>query len=310
MRGIVIILIFVVIVILLSMNFIGRIKKDAFRKVILDERKDKDKMIKVLNERFFCDYKNYENLEYEHLEIESFDGFKLKGYYYNKYPKSDKVIIIHHGYTASHYVCVQFLDIFFDQGFNILLVDMRSHGDSEGKYITYGYKEQQDLDLWVDLIRSRIGKDGIIGLHGQSMGGATVLMYGGNYSNKIDFVIADCAYSNGKEILRYQFKQAEVPFFPVYNIVKRECKNKCGFDMDKISPIDCIKDKDIPVLFIHGTGDTVVPVTMSEKMFGIKIGNKNKLLIIPGAIHVGAYSKDKEAYVKAVRDFINNLGII
>lgn len=303
----IILIILVSIIILISMNFIVKIKKDAFRRVIMDERKDKHKMIEVLNERFFCDYKNYQSLEYENMEIMSADGFKLRGYYYNKYPDSNKVIIIHHGYTANHYVCVQFLDIFFDQGFNVLLVDMRSHGESEGQYITYGYKEQADLDLWVDLIRNKVGKDGIIGLHGQSMGGATVLMYGGNYSGKIDFIIADCAYSNGKEILRYQFKQAKVPFFPVYNIVNRECKDKCGFDMNKISPIDCIKDKDIPVLFVHGTGDDVVPVTMSEEMFKVKKGNKNKLLIIPDAIHVGAYSKDKNTYTKIVKEFINQV---
>lgn len=309
MKGTLIILVFLVIIILLSMNFIGKIKKKAFKKVILDDRKDKDKMIKVLNERFCCDYKDYENLEYEELEIVSHDGFKLRGYYYNKYKDSKKVMIIHHGYTANHYVCLQFLDIFFDEGFNVLLVDMRSHGESEGQYITYGYEEQKDLNLWVELIREKIGEDGIIGLHGQSMGGATVLTYGGNYSKKVDFIIADCAYSNGKEILRYQFKQEEVPFFPVYNIVNREIRKKCGFDMNKISPIDDIKDKDIPVLFIHGTADTVVPVTMSEEMFKVKKGNKNKLLIIPDAIHVGAYSKDKETYVKAIREFIESLDI-
>ena len=309
MKGILIIAIFLVIVVLLIMNFIGKIKKDAFKRVILDERKDKDKMIKILKERFSCDYSNYENLEYEELEITSYDGLKLKGYYYNKFKDSKKVMIIHHGYTANHYVCLQFLDMFFEEGFNVLLVDMRAHGESEGQYITYGYKEQKDLDLWVDLVREKIGDDGIIGLHGQSMGGATVLMYGGNYTEKIDFVIADCAYSNGKEILRYQFKQSDVPFFPMYNIIKRECRKKCGFDMDKISPIDAIKDKDIPVLFVHGTGDNVVPLTMSEEMFKVKKGNKNKLLIIPDAIHVGAYSKDKEAYVKAIREFIENLDI-
>lgn len=309
MVGFLLVLMFLIIILLFSINFIGKIKKEAFHKVILDERKDKEKMINVLKERFLCDYREYENLEYEELEITSYDGFKLKGYYYNKHKDSNKVIIIHHGYTANHYVCLQFLDIFFEQKFNILLVDMRSHGNSEGMYITYGYKEQKDLDKWVDLIRNKIGENGIIGIHGQSMGGATVLMYGGNYSGKIDFVIADCAYSNGKEILKFQFKSADVPFFPIYNIVNRECIRKCGFDMNKISPIDDIKDNEIPVLFVHGTGDTVVPYTMSEEMFKVKKGNKNKLLIIPDAIHVGAYSKDKKAYIKAVKEFIENLGI-
>ncbi|MGL5354167.1 MAG: alpha/beta hydrolase [Clostridium sp.] len=309
MKGLVILVVIIVIILLFSFEMFGRIKKDAFKGVILDVRKDKNAMVKVLKDRFFCDYKDYEDLEHENLEIESSEGFKLKGYYYNKYPNSNKVMIIHHGYTANHYVCLQFMDMFFEEGFNVLLVDMRSHGDSDGQYITYGQKEQEDLDLWVDLIRNRIGADGVIGLHGQSMGGATVLMYGGNYSEKVDFVIADCAYSSGKEIIRYQFKQSDAPFFPVYNILRRECKKKCDFDMDKISPMDAIKDKDIPVMFVHGTGDTVVPVTMSEEMFKAKVGDKNKLVIIPGAVHVGAYSKDKKTYVNAIKEFINSLDL-
>lgn len=308
MTGILLLFVFITIGLLFAINFLTKIKNKAFKEVILDNRKDKMQMLKVLKERFLCDYDDYENLEYEEMEILSVDGFKLKGYYYNKFKESNKVMIIHHGYTANHYVCLQFLDIFFDEGFNVLLVDMRSHGESEGQYITYGHKEREDLNLWVDLIREKVGESGVIGLHGQSMGGATVLMYGGDYSEKIDFVIADCAYSSGKQILKYQFKQADVPFFPIYNLLNRACRSRCGFDMNKISPIDCIKDKDIPVLFVHGTGDKVVPVEMSEEMFKAKKGNKNKLVLIQDAIHVGAYSKDKKAYIEAVKEFINNLG--
>ncbi|MEN8434805.1 alpha/beta hydrolase [Clostridium septicum] len=301
-----IILILIAIVVVFISIVLYFINKKAFYKVIMDKRKTKDEMIEAMKERFLSDYNDYENLEYDELTIKSYDGYNLKGYYYAPNKDSKKIAIIHHGYTANHYVCFQFADIFFEEGFNVLLIDMRSHGESEGKHITYGYKESRDLDKWVDLMREKVGEDGIIGLHGQSMGGATVLMYGGRYSSKIDFIIADCAYSNGVAMMKSQFKEAEVPFFPVYYILNRKLKKICGFDMNKISPIDDIKNSDVPVMFVHGTADELVPHSMSEEMYNVKKGDKNKLVLIEGAKHVGAYSKSKKLYKEAVKSFIDN----
>ena len=186
-------------------------------------------------------------------------------------------------------------------------MDMRSHGESQGEYVTYGLKEREDLNLWVDLIRDKIGKDGIIGLHGQSMGGATVLMYGGKYEDKIDFIIADCAYSSGKEIIRRELKKSNIPFFTVYYLVNKKIKKICGFDMNSISPKDEIKNSKTPVLFIHGTTDKLVPYEMSVEMYNEKAGEKDKLLLIEGAAHVEAYATNKELYIKTVEDFIRNV---
>lgn len=300
---------YVVLVIVLIIAFIilCYIREKAFRGVIMDQRRSKDEVINIMYDRFSSDYNNYKDLPYEELVITSQEGYKLKGYFYDVNEHSDKVVIIHHGYTSNHYVCLQFAEIFFHLGFNALLVDMRSHGESEGKYITYGYKEREDLNLWVDLIRKKVGPNGVIGLHGQSMGGATVLMYAGKYGDKIDFVVADCAYSRGRDIIKYQFKKAKVPFYPVYDFLNIKLKNMCGFDMNKISPIDNIKKSNTPVLFVHGTNDDVVPHNMSEEMFKAKNGKKDRLLLIPGAVHVGAYSKDRKKYGNEIKAFLEEV---
>lgn len=295
------------IVVALSLYFLVYVRNKAFNAVIMDTRKSKDEMIEIMFKRFGSDYKDYENIKYEEIDVQSKDGFTLKGYYYTPNGKTNKVMIIHHGYTANHYVCLQFAKIFFDEGFNVLLVDMRSHGESEGKYITYGEKEKEDLNILVDLIREKVGSDIILGLHGQSMGGATVLMYGGKYGDKVDFIISDCAYSKGREIIKEQFKEKKVPFFPVYNILNKYLKKVCGFDMDKISPLDDIKNSKVPVLFIHGTGDELVPYYMSEDMFNAKGGEKDKLLLIDDARHVGAYFKDPVKYRKSISSFLKSV---
>lgn len=303
------VIILILTIIVVSLFIIGKKLVDyTFYKTILRKRKTKEDIFKVLEERKAYDTLLYDQLDIEDLEITSEDGLKLKGYFINKFPKSKKLMIIVHGYTSNHYIGLQYLDIFFEEEFNVLMIDVRSHGNSEGNYATYGYYEREDLNQWIDFMTDKLGNDIKIGLHGQSMGAATVLMYGGKYEDKVDFIIADCPYSSGKEILRYQFKQYKgTPLYPLYWFVNRRCKKLCKFDMNDISPIDDIRNKKIPTMFIHGTGDDFVPCYMSEEMYKRKIGDKNKLVLIEGAAHVEAYPKDKIKYSKEVQNFIKEV---
>ena len=59
---------------------------------------------------------------------------------------------------------------------------------------------------------------------------------------------------------------------------------KVGFTLQDVSPINAIKDQEIPIMFIHGSEDTFVPTYMSEDLYKAKKGKK-KLLIVGGAGH-------------------------
>lgn len=298
--------IFIITLVLVVIGFYF-VRNYAFKNIILGKRKSKEDAFNILTKRNVYDIKEYDNLNFEDLYIKSLDGYKLKGYFLNNFENSKKLIIIVHGYTANHFIGLQFMDMFLKEKFNVLLIDTRSHGESEGKNVTYGLREREDLHLWVNFMKKKLGNNLTIGLHGESMGAATVLMYGGKYDD-VDFIIEDCGYSNGKELLRYQFKKtAKFPLYPLYFLVNNLIKRKCNFSMNDVSPIDDIKNKEIPTLFIHGTGDKLIPYTMSEEMFNCKIGNKNKLFLVENAAHVEAYAKDKEGYEKVVREFINSI---
>lgn len=293
------------IILVIGILVLLRIREKAYYKVLFDKRKSEDDAINVLRERYGLNYEEFKDSNYEELTILSKDGLELRGYLYNKFPNSNKVAIITHGYTVNHIICTQFMEMFFQEEFNVLLIDVRAHGKSKGKYTTYGIKEREDLSLWIDKVKSIYGENIVLGLHGQSMGGATVLMET-KVRNDIDFIISDCPYSNGRDILRYQFAKSNVPFFPIYYLVNQKLKLEAGFNMDEVNPIEDISESNIPVLFIHGTADTTTPYWMSEKMYKAKSGEKDKLLLINGGTHVGAYAKDKELYVKAVKEFIRS----
>lgn len=249
---------------------------------------------------------DFEKLPRESIELKSKDGLTLRGVFVEKLKENKRVIIIVHGYTAAYSWSTQFINMFLKEGFNVLLVDQRSHGSSDGKYATYGYYEKYDLDLWVSWVRERVGEDAVIGLHGQSMGGGTVLEYAA-INKFVKFIIADCPYSDMKRLMKHQFEKLNhIPMFPFFSTVNLIIMMKAKFSMKNVNPLKAMQDKDIPIMFIHGSNDNFVPTYMSEEMYKAKKGAK-RLLIIEGAVHGNAYGTNKELYEREVHDFLKDV---
>lgn len=85
-----------------------------------------------------------------------------------------------HGYSScSLYDFPGIAQLYHNHGFNVLLVDDRGHGDSEGEYAGFGVLDHKDVLKWIDYIIKEIDPKAEIYLHGISMGGASVLFAGG-----------------------------------------------------------------------------------------------------------------------------------
>lgn len=247
----------------------------------------------------------FEKLSKEDAEVTSRDNLKLKGFYIWGNRAQNKTIIIVHGYMVSSIWSLQFAKIFLENGWSVLLVDQRKHGRSDGKYSTYGYMEKYDLDSWVNYVIQRNGTDCLIGLHGQSMGGGTVLEYA-SINKYVKFIIADCPYSDVQELIRYQLKIKHIPLVLFYRPLDFLLSHIAGFRMADVSPVNSIKDSDIPVLFIHGGNDKFVPTHMSEDMYKVKRGLK-KLLIVDNAIHGNSYLVNRDLYEREMLSFIDEV---
>ena len=90
-----------------------------------------------------------QNKEYaKDLELTSYDKLHLVGQYFDFGYK--KCAIIHQGRTESLIYCYYFAKPYQDAGYNILVIDPRAHGYSDGKASTVGIKEHKDLLLWTN----------------------------------------------------------------------------------------------------------------------------------------------------------------
>ncbi|GAE43370.1 hypothetical protein JCM21738_2 [Mesobacillus boroniphilus JCM 21738] len=152
----------------------------------------------------------YDVLPKREVSIPSSFGYPLKAVLVEPH-KTNRYIIIAHGVTQSKTNSVKYMNLFLNRGFNAVIYDHRRHGESGGKTTSYGYYEKFDLKSVVDWLREEKGPDLLLGIHGESMGAATLLLYAGMIEDGADFYVADCPFSDFSEQLAYRIKE-EVKF--------------------------------------------------------------------------------------------------
>lgn len=240
---------------------------------------------------------------FEAVEVLSYDGLRLVGRYYHL-TDGAPLIIFFHGYRCSSLRDGNGIFLYSRKlGYNVLLVDQRVHGLSEGKTITFGIKERYDCKKWVEYAIERFGETQKIYLCGLSMGAATVLMASNiGLPKNVIGILADCPYSSPKAILCSVMKNMGFAPKPTYWLARLSARLIGGFDVEETSAIEAVKESDIPTLIIHGDADTFVPCSMS---MDCQLAGENHvdLLLIKGAGHGMSHCVDTPSYEKAVLDF-------
>lgn len=246
------------------------------------------------------------SIPYEDVFITSFDGLRLHAKFYAASERKAPVQIMFHGYksSAERDFCGGLREG-IDGGFNVLLVDQRAHGESEGKYLTFGVNERFDCLSWASYAAERFGNDVKIYLYGISMGAATVLMASAlPLPKSVSGIVADCGYTSPKAIICSVLRDHHVPAAPVYAVACLGARLFCGFDLDSASALDALSRSHIPVLFIHGDDDRFVPCHMSRENFEASAAEHKKLLIVHNAGHGLSYMLDRPAYLSALHSFL------
>ena len=195
-----------------------------------------------------------------------------------------------------------------ESGYNVLLVDQRAHGRSEGKCLSFGVLERRDCLSWVNFVVSRAGEGAKIVLYGMSMGAATVLMAAGlKLPENVVGIVADCGYTAPEAIIKTVIRKYHLPVFPIYPLIRLGGRLFGGFDLEEASAARAMDECDIPVLFIHGGDDRFVPCDMGRENYAHCRSAGKELLSVPGAGHGMSYMVDKTAYLTAVSTFLNKI---
>ena len=280
-----------------------------FKSTVTRELHDIEKSYTRYVENNLFDEALYNSASKEDITLKSFDGLNLTSTLIMNENPTNKFIVLVHGVSICYVGSLKYFDIFYKNGFNVLIVNQRRHGKSEGKYSTYGFYEKYDVNMWIEYLKSRFGNDIILGLHGESMGAGTV-METIPLNDSIKFVIEDCGYSNFHELIGFQITHAyknrlvRKILRPSLIFANFFMKTKAKFSMKKIVPIDIVSSTSLPMMFVHGKEDYFVPWYMAVDLYKAKTKGYKELYLVEGAKHAEALEVNKILYEKKIMTFI------
>lgn len=249
-----------------------------------------------------------ENYGYEKFHMLSDRGEQLTAYLLKPEKESNVYAFCAHGYRsdAKGEFC-QIAQYYLKKGINVFMPDHVASGESEGTYCTFGYYEEPDCLKWLAYMKDTFGSDIKILLHGVSMGAATVMMMTGNDSlpENVKLTVSDCGYTTAVAEFTEKLSDLGLPAGLIIKGVNAVNKLNLGFDFYKLRPIDSVRKAKIPMLFVHGTGDTFIPHSMCQEVYEA-CGSENKeILYIEGADHAQSFPTDKETYSKKLDEMID-----
>lgn len=187
---------------------------------------------------------------------------------------------------------------------NVLYIEQRAHGASGGDYIAFGLRERYDVLEWISWVNEQEFSELPVYLAGLSMGAATVLMAAGeSLPGNVHGVIADSGYTTPRAEWKYVAENSMHCCYGLFdNKLNQIFKNRIGVSLDAYSCAEAMQTCRIPVLFIHGSDDTFVPIEMCYDNY-MSCASSKRLLVVPGAGHCQSYLVEQERYEKEVVQF-------
>lgn len=249
-----------------------------------------------------------EAVPFEEVSITTFDGLKLFARYYHL-SDSAPIQIQFHGYRST---AVRDFSGGFSlarkMGRNLLVVDQRAGGKSEGTTICFGIKEKYDCLEWIKYALERFG-DVPIMLTGVSMGAATVLMASElDLPENVKCIVADCPYSSPEEIIALQCKEMGIPPKIGMPFVRLGARLFGNLKLSGEGAEKAVRNTKVPILLVHGEEDDFVPCYMSEKIYS---ANPKMITFetFPNASHGISFLVDTERYEKLYYSLFEKYGL-
>ena len=234
------------------------------------------------------------------------DNLKLSATYFSPKYESHRWAILVHGYSRDQRFAYDYAEKYIEHGYNVLTVDLRAAGLSEGDYITMGNFESRDICLWNEKIIERDNQAKII-FHGVSMGAATVLMAAAQNPKNLVAVVEDCGYTNAYDMFTAQLEKIfNLPEFPIMPIADIVCKIKTGAKISDAAPIKTIEKISVPILFIHGDSDKLVPYEMMTELYNAATAPIKESWTVENCDHAMAKFQNPQIYFERIFKFIDN----
>jgi fermentation-respiration switch protein FrsA (DUF1100 family) len=241
---------------------------------------------------------------YEDIETTSHDGLKLRGWYIPAAHPTTKTVVLVHGFQACRQLWLdQKIVPMLQDTYNTVMLDLRNHGQSEGKYTSYDYWEYQDALAAIAYAKQRGATS--IGVIGQSLGAATSTRAVAR-APEVKALVSDCDYATTLSAFQAAISSVWVPQPALIGAAALEIADgQLGIRMEDAQPLNELPGvAPRPVLFIHGEQDPFIFPDNSKILYANYQGPK-ELWICPKALHGDSDTTDADGWRRRVRGLLD-----
>ena len=239
----------------------------------------------------------------EEVSIES-AGFKLSAWYFDF--GCDRAAIVIAGRSESCLYSCYFAEPYRKMGYNLLLLDNRFHGLSEGKYNNTGFTEYVDILAWARFLHDQKKNKSVL-CHGICMGAAAALyaMVDSGCPDYMAGLVADGMFTTFRDSFRNHLVKDRHMTFPTTQIVMALIKKHSGADAFHDGPIQRIQNFKKPILFLYSREDRFSLPHEAERLYE-KCTAPKKIVWFDKGVHSHIRINNTEKYDEAICDFIRS----
>lgn len=230
----------------------------------------------------------------------------LKAIYLPAQNKTNKTILVAHGWHGNAKHMAPYIKMFHELGYNVLAPDDRGCGQSSGRYTTFGWTDRKDYLGWINQIIEKQGQDSQIALFGVSMGGATVMNVSGEtLPPQVTCIVEDCGFSSIAEEFSHVLEDDYgLPSQVILSGCIPLAQPRIGFNIYEADTKQQLAKNKLPIFFIHGDSDTFVPTSMVYRNYSADTSEK-QLWITQNTEHAKSLENHPEEYKSKVAQFLS-----
>ena len=207
-------------------------------------------------------------------------------------PQPRGTVLVVHGIYAQSSFMTRVASELAESGYRAVLVDLRGHGNSSGRFLTYGQQEARDLSQVIDALAYHRLIIGRLGVYGISYGGATAIQLAG-LDDRVDAVVSVAAFSTMRDVVPGYVKSLTlglgylVPDSYYQNAID-QAGRRGGYEPDLSSALSAIQKTDARVLLVHGKSDMLVSHEHAVRMREAA-RDRTKLVLLPFDGHTSVW---------------------
>jgi pimeloyl-ACP methyl ester carboxylesterase len=244
-------------------------------------------------------------LVHEAVEFFTADGLKLKGWFIPAAGgMTGRTIIFCHGWRSNRGEMLRDTWYLAEQGFNLFYFDFRACGESAGAVSSVGYLETRDFDAAYGFLKAnRPLAAESVAVFGTSMGGSVAIYAAAKYPELACLVAENTFLSYRRVVANWSWRRLNTPYFPLVALTLFFVKRKLKADPEPYSPLYNIDKVKMPVLFINGDNDDLVPLADAERLFGMCPSDRKQFWTVAGASHAKCAEVGGEVYKQKLSAF-------